>query len=193
MTPLQQLLDQCAALHHHLCPRQVLGVRMGMLAGKVLSLDLPQGDKRLLTIMETDGCGADGVAVATNCWVGRRTMRIEDYGKMAATFVDTVTARAVRITPLLEARHLSLDYAPEAKNSWEAQMIGYQQIADEMLLSVQKVSLKTPLEKIISAAGKRVHCESCREEIMNEREVLCAGKFLCKACAGEAYYVAPEQ
>lgn len=188
MTPLQQLLDQCAALHHHLCPRQVLGVRMGMLAGKVLSLDLPQSDKRLLTIMETDGCGADGVAVATNCWVGRRTMRIEDYGKMAATFVDTVTTRAVRITPILEARHLSLDYVPEAQNQWQAQLIGYQRISDEMLLSVQEVTLIAPLEKIISAAGKRVYCESCGEEIMNEREVLCAGKILCKACAGEVYY-----
>jgi len=193
MTPLPQLLDQCAALHHHLCPRQVLGVRMGMLAGEILNLDLPQSDKRLLTIMETDGCGADGVAVATHCWVGRRTMRIEDYGKMAATFVDTVAARAVRITPILEARHLALDYAPEAKNPWEAQLIGYQRIADEMLLSVQEVTLKIPLEKIISAAGKRVHCESCGEEVMNEREVLCAGKILCKACVGEAYYTTNEQ
>lgn len=188
MTALPQLLDQCAALHHHLCPRQVLGVRMGVLAGKVLSLDLPQTDKRLLTIMETDGCGADGVAVATQCWVGRRTMRIEDYGKMAATFVDTVTTRAVRITPILEARHLSLDYAPEAENPWQAQLIGYQRIPDEMLLSVQEVRLKTPLEKIVSAAGKRAHCEACGEEIMNEREVRCGEKVLCKACAGNRYY-----
>jgi formylmethanofuran dehydrogenase subunit E len=162
---------------------------MGMLAGQVLSLDLPQSDKRLLTIMETDGCGADGVAVATNCWVGRRTMRIEDYGKMAATFVDTVSARAIRITPILEARHLSPNYAPEAKDQWQAQLIGYQRIPDEMLLSVQDVRLITPLEKIVSAAGRRVHCESCGEEVMNEREVLHAGKILCKACAGEAYYI----
>jgi formylmethanofuran dehydrogenase subunit E len=190
MISLPQLLDQCAALHHHLCPRQVLGARMGMLAGQVLSLDLPQSDKRLLTIMETDGCGADGVAVATNCWVGRRTMRIEDYGKMAATFVDTVSARAVRITPILEARHLSLNYAPEVKDPWQAQLIGYQHIPDEMLLSVQEVVLKIPLEKIISAAGKRVQCEECGEEIMNEREVLRDGRILCKACGDQAYYAA---
>ncbi len=119
-------------------------------------------------------------------------MRIEDYGKMAATFVDTVTARAVRITPILEARHLSLDYAPEEKNYWQAQLIGYQRIPNEMLLSVQEVALKTPLEKIISAAGKRIHCELCGEEVMNEREVLRAGKVLCKACVGEAYYVSKD-
>jgi formylmethanofuran dehydrogenase subunit E len=87
MKPLNELLEASAALHHHLCPRQVLGVRMGRLAGRLLGLDLPQSDtqasglsasKRLLTIMETDGCAADGVAVATGCWVGRRTLRIED-------------------------------------------------------------------------------------------------------------------
>ena len=76
MTLLEELLAQSAEHHKHLCPRQVLGVRMGLYAGDLLGLDLPQTRKRLLTIMETDGCGADGVSVATNCWVGRRTMRI---------------------------------------------------------------------------------------------------------------------
>src|SRR3989337_2741885 len=96
---LNNLLQASAALHHHLCPRQVIGVRMGLYAGQILRLDLPQTDKRLLTIMETDGCASDGVAVATNCWVGRRTMRVEDYGKVAATFVDTQTGEAFRLAP----------------------------------------------------------------------------------------------
>ncbi len=34
MTSLDELLSRSAALHKHLCPRQVLGVRMGMLAGE---------------------------------------------------------------------------------------------------------------------------------------------------------------
>src|SRR3990172_10577507 len=89
ISSLDKILRTSAALHHHLCPRQVIGVRMGLYAGEILNLDLPQTEKRLLTIMETDGCASDGVAVATNCWVGRRTMRVEDYGKVAATFVDT--------------------------------------------------------------------------------------------------------
>ncbi len=96
---LQELLQATAARHYHLCPRQVLGVRMGMLAAQLLHLDLPQTDKRLLTIVETDGCFIDGIAVATGCWVGRRTLRIEDYGKVAATFVDTQTEQAIRLTP----------------------------------------------------------------------------------------------
>ena len=112
---------------------------MGMYAGEILNLDLPQSDKRLYTIVETDGCSSDGVAVATNCWVGRRTMRVEDYGKVAATFVDTKTGEAIRIVPRCEARQLAFDFAPEAKNKWEAQLLGYQQMPNEMLFLVSPV------------------------------------------------------
>jgi formylmethanofuran dehydrogenase subunit E len=185
---LDDLLQACTALHHRFCPRQVLGVRMGMLAGEILGLDLPQSDKRLLAIVETDGCGADGIAVATGCWVGRRTMRIEDYGKVAATFVDTLTHRAVRIVPRTQARQLACTYAPEAGNPWEAQLLGYQRIPADELLSVQAVCLNLPVEQIVSQAGLRVTCESCGEEIMNGREVVREGEVLCKSCAGSSYY-----
>lgn len=94
---LTKLLEATSALHRHLCPRQVLGVRMGMLAGELLTLDLPRANKRLLTIVETDGCFADGVAVATNCWVGRRTLRVNDYGKIAATLRSSTNGGSVRI------------------------------------------------------------------------------------------------
>jgi formylmethanofuran dehydrogenase subunit E len=57
---LDDILEQAAALHRHLCPRQVLGARMGILAGRLLSLELPQQNKRLYTFVETDGCFADG-------------------------------------------------------------------------------------------------------------------------------------
>ena len=75
-------LRQSSEMHSHAWPRLVLSIRMGILAGKLLEIPVPQTDKRLLTIMETDGCAADGVSVATNCWVGRRPLRIEDYGKI---------------------------------------------------------------------------------------------------------------
>jgi formylmethanofuran dehydrogenase subunit E len=185
---LDELLQACAALHHHLCPRQVLGVRMGMLAGEILGLDLPQSDKRLLAIVETDGCGADGIAVATGCWVGRRTMRIEDYGKVAATFVDTHTHRAVRIVPRAQARQLACEYAPEAHGNWEAQLLGYQRMPAKGLLMAQAVQLRASIDQIVSRAGVRVVCASCGEEIMNEREVVREGLILCKSCAGSSYY-----
>lgn len=185
---LTELLDQSAALHRHLCPRQVLGVRMGMLAGEVLALALPQMSKRLLTIAETDGCAVDGISVATGCWVGRRTLRVEDYGKVAATFVDTEAGRAVRIVPRAGCRERARAYAPGARNKWEAQLLGYQRMPAEELFSVQSVQLKVAVAEFISQPGVKAICDTCGEEIMNEREVVRDGQVLCRACAGEAYY-----
>ena len=105
---VEAFLRQSSEMHSHAWPLQVLGIRMGILAGKLLDIPVPQTEKRLLAIIETGGCAADGVSVATNCWVGRRTLRIEDYGKIAANFVDTDTSRALRIAPRAESRHLAL-------------------------------------------------------------------------------------
>ncbi len=188
MKSLDLLLEETAALHPHLCPRQVLGVRMGMYAAILLGLDLPQTDKQLLTIVETDGCFLDGIAVATGCRTGRRSMRIEDYGKAAATFVDTVSGKAVRIVPARASRQLALEYAPEAEDKWHAMLIGYQHIPDADLFSYQFVHLTVSLDQLISRPGRRVNCEECGEEIINAREIRSGGQILCKSCAGESYY-----
>ncbi len=188
MTTLNELLNQSAALHDHLCPRQVLGVRMGLLAELKLSLALPQTDKRLLTIVETDGCFADGISVSTGCTIGHRTLRVEDYGKVAATFVDTKTGQAVRIAPRREARSTARSYALEARNRWEAQLLGYQRMPIDDLYTIRDVRLTTPIETIISRAGLRAACDTCGEEIINGREVEHAGMRLCRSCAGQGYY-----
>lgn len=188
MPSLQELLDTSAALHRHLCPRQVLGVQMGRWAAELLDLPLPQENKRLLTIVETDGCFADGVAVATNCWVGRRTMRVEDYGKAAATFVDSQSGRAVRLAPDPTVRKVAATFAPEARNKWEAMLLGYQRMEPGQMFVAQVVELVTSVETLISRPGLRVNCDRCGEEIINGRELLQLGLTLCRGCAGAAYY-----
>ncbi len=115
-------------------------------------------------------------------------MRIEDLGKVAATFVDTETARAVRIVPRIEARALAREYAPEATSRWHAQLVGYQRMPDDLLLTWQAVTLTTSIEAIVGCAGVRVICEMCQEEIINGRQVAREGSLLCRTCAGQAYY-----
>lgn len=188
LVPVEELSQQSAAMHRHLCPRQVLGVRMGLYGGAVLGLDVPRTDKRLVVFMETDGCGADGVSVATGCWVGRRTLRVIDFGKLAATFVDTYTGQAVRIVPRPGIRESAWHYAPMAGNRWMAQLEGYQLMPEEELLLAQPVTLTVNLQELISQPGLRVTCEACGEEIMNERQVIHEEMVLCRACAGDAYY-----
>lgn len=188
MSNIQEFLEISASHHNRLCPRQVLGVRMGLLAGKILNLRLPQSDKSLFTIVECDGCGTGGIEVATGCSINHRTLRVLDYGKLAATFVNMKTRQAVRIFPKPGCRELAEQYIPGGANSWQSQLEAYQSMPDEELLSVQPVHLTVSLEKIISKPGLRVNCSLCGEEITNEREIYQNGTVLCKSCAGNSYY-----
>jgi formylmethanofuran dehydrogenase subunit E len=195
---LRPYLQESAARHKHLCPRQVLGVRIGLRG--LLALGLideaytPFGNKnkRLLTIVEMDGCGADGISVATDCQVGRRTMRVLDYGKMAATLVDTKTGQAVRVWPRSDVRQKARRCAPDARSRWHAYLEAYQIIPDEELLHVQPVELTQSLAEILSRPNLRTNCDQCGEEVMNEREVVVDGRSLCLPCAGNNYYLNKE-
>lgn len=191
---------------------------MGLLGAELLGLAVPREDKRLFAVMETDGCGADGVSVATNCWVGRRTMRIADYGKMAATFVDLETGTSFRVRPHAGARAVAESLASgdaghpqdsgDAADShglgdahqttgrsgrWEAMLHGYQQMPDSLLLSWSPVKLRFDLKRQISEPGKRVACAGCGEEVRNGREVVSCGRPLCTACAEGGYYDTVEE
>lgn len=115
-------------------------------------------------------------------------MRIEDYGKMAATFVDTKTATAVRIYPHPTCREIAPTYAPEAANRWESYLLGYQRMPVTELLAYQFVQLRQPVCDIISRPGIRAVCDQCGEEIINQREVRRDGRVLCRACGMTAYY-----
>lgn len=136
-----EFLSRSVSWHLGVYPRQVLGVRMGMYAGLLLELNLPQTDKRLLTIVETDGCFVSGISAVTECWVDQRTLRIHDYGKVAATFVDTMTGQSIRLTPKPDIRLLSMACAPNEENRWQTQLIGYQIIPDKSMFSIQQLEL----------------------------------------------------
>ncbi len=186
---LAQCLAACAAQHRHLCPRQVLGARLGLAGAARLGLDTPRDDKRLLVIVETDGCFVDGVSAATGCTVGHRTLRVEDYGKVAATFVDAHNGQALRLSPRSGVRERAWRYAPGEARHYFAMLHAYRVMPETELLAVEAVRLATPVETLVSRPGLRVCCAACGEEIINEREVVVAGQPLCRACAGPAYYL----
>lgn len=188
MRSLEDILQESALRHRHLCPRQVLGARMALYAAELLGLELPRDDKRLLVTAETDGCTVDGLIAATHCRAGSRTLRILDFGKVAATFTDTKSGTSLRVVPQHRIRSVSQDYAPTAKNKWEAMLAGYKIMPMSELFDVQAVQLKDPLSQIISGAGRKAVCDDCGEEIINGREVMKDEIILCRACAGDGYY-----
>lgn len=189
---LDGLLEQAARPHKHLCPRQVLGVRMGLLAAEVFAGLLPQTDKRILAIVETDGCFADGVGAATGCSMGRRTMRLADEGKIAAVFIDTRgqmgSQRAVRLFALPDLRTRAMEAAPEAANRWRAYLDAYRRLPAEVMFGQQQVRLNFDLAALISKPAARTACACCGEEILNQRERIRGSETLCRTCAGEGYW-----
>jgi formylmethanofuran dehydrogenase subunit E len=120
--------------------------------------------------------------------IGHRTLRVEDYGKIAATFVDVKTGQAVRVAPRLDVRERAYTCVSEEPRHSCAQLKAYQMLPDHELVSIQRVQLTTPVEAIVSRAGLRVNCEICGEEIINEREVEHAAMRLCRSCAGHGCY-----
>jgi len=166
----------------------VLGARMALHASELLKLDIPRDDKRLLVIAETDGCAVDGLIAATGCRIGNRTLRILDFGKVAATFTDTSTETSIRIFPSPQARRLAFEYAPDACNRWESMLLGYQTMPASELFVAQPVQLDTPLVDILSRAGRKAICDLCGEEIINGREMIKDGHVFCRACVGDGYY-----
>ena len=192
MADLSPFYHQVSQMHAHLCPRQVLGVRMGARAGQELGIALPQAGKRLIALVETDGCTLDGIGVATGCWDGRRTMFTFDYGKVAATFVDSETGQSIRIMPHPEARSSAFRHLPNVQDQWQCQLLAYQTMPDDELLAVRPVELNLDLAALISEPGKRSVCRSCGEEVSNGREVAREGGDLCRSCAGDTYFLPHE-
>ena len=190
MKTMQEYLDDAAVAHGHLCAGQVLGVRMAMLGLKKLGLEDPQGKdrKRIVTFVEIDRCATDAVMVVTGCRLGKRALKFRDWGKVAATFVNVETGKAVRVAAKESSKALAKSMHPEIEDKNQQQMLAYREMPDEQLFQTQWVHVELPPEEFPGYKGDRVVCEHCGEGINFRREVKRGGKTLCRSCSGERYY-----
>jgi formylmethanofuran dehydrogenase subunit E len=161
-----------------------------MLGLQRLGIDDPHGRdrKRLVTFVEIDRCATDAVAVVTGCRLGKRALKFRDWGKMAATFVDVTTGKAIRIAAKESSKSLARQMHPEIESKNQQQMLAYREISDEDLFTFQWVTVDLPPEEFPGYKGERVTCDECGEGINFRREVRREGKVLCRACSGEPYY-----
>ena len=190
MKTLPEYLEAAQAAHGHLCAGQVLGVRLAMLGLHKLGIDDPQGKdrKRLVTFVEIDRCATDAIMVVTGCRLGKRALKFRDWGKMAATFIDLETGKAVRVAARESSKDLARSLHPELANKNQQQMRAYQELSDDQLFSTQWVKVSLPPEEFPGFKGERITCAQCGEGINFRREVKHNGQTLCRACAGERYY-----
>lgn len=186
----ENLLDQSVKIHGHLCPGQVLGVRMSMFGLKKIGIKDPKGidRKNLIVFVEIDRCATDAVQSVTGCSSGKRTLKLLDYGKMAATFMNLKTGKAVRILAKEEARVNAKNYFPEIKDKYQCQTEAYKVMPDKELFGWKSVKIKIPQQDMPGRPIKRVKCDNCGESVQDMREINLDGSVLCKACAKGAYY-----
>jgi len=183
-------LKDAEIAHGHLCAGQVLGVRLAMLGLEKLGIEDPRGKdrKRLVTFVEIDRCVTDAVAVVTGCRLGKRALKFRDWGKVAATFIDLESGRAVRIAALESSKQKARELHPEIENKNQQQMLAYRELSDEDLFSAQWVKVDVPDSERPGYKGERITCTKCGEGINFNKEIVRDGQTLCRACAGEQYW-----
>jgi len=188
MRTLTEYLDLAATTHGHICAGQVLGVRLAMLGLQELGIDDPIAErKRIVTYVEIDRCVTDAVALVANCRLGKRALKFRDWGKVAATFCDLQTGRAVRIAAKESSKQAAKEMFTELPRE-EGQQKAYAQLPDNVLFSKEWVNVEILPEDLPGFKGPRVVCAQCGEGINFKREVVKDGRALCRACAGERYY-----
>jgi len=190
MKSLDDYLRDAAQAHGHLCAGQVLGVRMAMLGLAKLGIEDPHGKdrKRLVTFVEIDRCATDAIGVVTGCRLGKRALKFRDWGKMAATFVDVSTGKAIRIAAKESSKKLAREMHPELESKNQQQMLAYREMPEDDLFAMQWVKVELPAEEFPGYKGERIVCAECGEGINFQREVHREGRVLCRGCAGERYY-----
>ncbi len=186
----EDLLSESARIHGHLCPGQVLGVRMAIFGLGLVGIQDPRGRDRKKTYLfvEIDRCATDALQSVTGCSLGHRTMKLVDYGKMAATFVNLSSNRAVRIVAREEAREKAKIYFPEIEDKYECQLQAYKRMPDEELFTYEPVRVRIPEEDMPGRPLSRVPCEACGEYVQDRREITANGRTLCRACFQGSYY-----
>ncbi|HEU5395293.1 MAG TPA: FmdE family protein, partial [Candidatus Methylomirabilis sp.] len=168
MRPFDELLQEAVAFHGHLCPGQVLGVRMAMAGCRALGIQEPKTmAKGLVVFVEIDRCASDAIQAVTGVSLGKRTLKHLDYGKMAATFAMVTTGEAVRVVALDEARDLVGAYAPGVAAPREAQIAAYRVMPEADLLRIEPVTVEPGW---LDRRRVRVPCQLCGEGVNYGRE-----------------------
>ncbi|OGL29990.1 MAG: hypothetical protein A3G97_09890 [Candidatus Rokubacteria bacterium RIFCSPLOWO2_12_FULL_69_21] len=186
--PFDELVEEAVAFHGHLCPGQVLGVRMAVTGCREVGIPLPRrAGKGLVVFVEIDRCATDAIQALTGVSLGKRTLKHLDYGKMAATFVNVAGGAAVRVSARDDARTLAPSYAPGEADARQAQIQAYQVMPEAALLSIESVVVNPGW---LDRRRVRVLCEECGEGINYQRELTAGGRILCRPCGGEGYYSA---
>lgn len=188
---LDLLLDECNRIHGHICPGQLLGVRMALLGCELIGIADPRGadQKKFIVWVEIDRCMTDAIGAVTGVRLGRRSLKFVDFGKVAATFLNTETGKAVRISALDSSRDLANMRYPSIESKKDRQMLAYRDATNDELFKVEHVTVDYGEMDKPGKPRSRVSCSVCGEGINDGREIASkSGSPVCRSCNSDSYY-----
>jgi formylmethanofuran dehydrogenase subunit E len=191
MQDLDTLLKGAAKAHGHICPGQVVGVRMAMLGCSLIGLDNPSSReqiKKIIVYVEMDRCATDAIAHVTGVRLGRRSLKFIDNGIMAATFVNLETNKAVRIVSTETARELAPALMPEIEDPREQQLEAYKIMDTKDLFTITRVRVDIPAGDMPGPTQFKAVCEECGIVVRDKKEIYKNNRILCRPCALESYF-----
>lgn len=182
MSDYDILFAKAKEFHGHVCPGIVLGTRLTIAGLREMGMNPHEHQRNLIVYLEIDRCGGDAVQAITGCSLGHRTLKHKDYGKFAATFVDIVTRKAVRIS-IHEKNRKEHDLLEKAEL---IQLLGV--IPEPEILKIERVTVDIPDDDIPGFPHKKEICSQCGEQMLDNRHRIVNGKVLCRNCEGPSYY-----
>jgi formylmethanofuran dehydrogenase subunit E len=191
MEDFNTLLKGSSKVHGHLCPGQVVGVRMAIEGCRLIGLDNPSEMpqiKKLIVYVEMDRCATDAISFVTGVKLGRRSLKFVDNGIMAATFVNLETKKAFRIVSTERARELAKRYAPEILDRGEQQLEAYKKMDIAELFDIQEVRVDVPACDMPGPTRFKQTCAVCGQVVRDKKEVMKNDKIQCRPCALGTYY-----
>jgi formylmethanofuran dehydrogenase subunit E len=182
MSEFDDLFARAKEFHGHVCPGIVLGTRLTIAGMRELGMDPKKKNHDLIVYVEIDRCGADAIQAITGCSLGHRNLKHKDFGKFAATFVDTGSGNAVRVS-VHEKNRAEHDKLPPKEV-----LRVLSEVPEPEILAIERVQLAIPKEDLPGFPVGKAVCSACGEQISDNRHVIAQGKVLCRNCAGESYY-----
>lgn len=190
---LDKCLETARAFHGDVCAGIAIGTRMAIAGLKAIGIGDPKGKDRkdLIVFVEIDRCATDAIMAITGCQPGKRTMKIYDYGKMAATFLNLKTGKAVRLTVKETDGDRPAGGQPGQGSGETSYVDKFISLPEQDLLRIEEVKIDLKPEDLPGKPLRVVLCDECGERVMDMREKEQDGRILCRPCATRGRYYVP--
>jgi formylmethanofuran dehydrogenase subunit E len=187
--------NKCVEFHGHICP----GLAIGFQAARILMERLGvrwAPDEELVTIVETDACGADAIQVMTGCTFGKGNFIFRNHGKNAFSLVDRKRRRGMRVClrpDIFKADpdFFSLSEKVQNDEASPMQLERFRQLQQERtkkildadsesLFKIEEISPDIPHKARIIESGI---CDFCGEPTKMDLLRQMNGKKICTPCS----------